>query len=328
VLATGGGESAIPGDPAVLRRAADDLEASAKLAETVLEEIGAARFLALSGWSAPSAEGFDAFTRQADSRARELIGAGRSAAPPLLEYAEALERAQRAYAAAEAEARAAEGHADRAEDGSRAQRRAREQAEDAAYAMGSAREAALAANERAAAEIGALGGTEAAASERPGPASARADQGFLDYLANDLGGDLKGAFGGDLGIGDPGSETYQAGEGFWSKPVPRLAMNVLGPAKFKLGGQAVVGGVRTIPRVADDVAKAAVGAAAATAAVLGGIVYAQRGKGNKSESGLKGLSEKELRDRVKDKSLPAEERQKAVREEKARSLRNKQKRGN
>jgi len=146
--------------------------------------------------------------------------------------------------------------------------------------MANAGQAALAANERAARAIEAIADSLPTAPAAPAPPAladaAREDEGFGDYLLNDLGGDLKGAFGNDLGIGDPRSKTYQEGQAFYSRPVPKLAVNLLGPTKFKLGGQAVLGGARAIPRVADDAAKAAVGAAAATAAALGGIVYAQR----------------------------------------------------
>ena len=139
--------------------------------------------------------------------------------------------------------------------------------------MGNAGQAALAANERAARAIEAIADSLPAAPAAPTPPApaggAREDDGFGDYLLNDLGGDLKGAFGNDLGIGDPRSKTYQEGQAFYSRPVPKLAVNLLGPSKFKWGGQAVLGGARAIPRVADDAAKAAVGAAAATAAALG-----------------------------------------------------------
>jgi len=111
---------------------------------------------------------------QAQSCARALLDAGRAAAPPLREYADALEAAQHAYAKAEAAAEDADRDASRAEDGSRAQREARADAGDAHRAMSSAREAALAANERAAAAIGALMGRVPAAPAAPVPPSGTA----------------------------------------------------------------------------------------------------------------------------------------------------------
>jgi len=111
-----GAKGAIAGDPAALRRAADDLEANADLNESIVEDIDRARASVLAGWSAPSAQGFDAFISQARSCAVALVEAGRAAAPPLREYADALEAAQQAYARADADARDAERDADRAEN--------------------------------------------------------------------------------------------------------------------------------------------------------------------------------------------------------------------
>ena len=167
-----GAKGAIAGDPAALRRAADDLEANADLNESIVEDIDRARASVLAGWSAPSAQGFDAFISQARSCAVALVEAGRAAAPPLREYADALEVAQQAYARADADARDAERDADRAEN-ARAQREARADSEDAHRAMGSAVDAALAANERASAAIGALVGSVPAAPAAPQPSLSR-----------------------------------------------------------------------------------------------------------------------------------------------------------
>ena len=167
-----GAKGAIPGDPAALRRAADDLEANADLNESIVEDIDRARASVLAGWSAPSAQGFDAFISQARSCAVALVEAGRAAAPPLREYADALEVAQQAYARADADARDAERDADRAEN-ARAQREARADSEDAHRGMGSAVDAALAANERASAAIGALVGSVPAAPAAPQPSLSR-----------------------------------------------------------------------------------------------------------------------------------------------------------
>jgi len=150
------GPEAIPGDPHVLREAADALERSERRATEASEILRSVRHSVLAAWSARSAQGFEDYSAEALRCAEALAAVGPAAAEPLRAYADELESAQRRYAAAEADAREAERDAERAEGGSRAEHSAREDAHDAHAAMGSAREQALAANEQCAREIRAL----------------------------------------------------------------------------------------------------------------------------------------------------------------------------
>ena len=159
MLDAGGGSSGISGDPGVLREAAGMLETNSTLGEDVPESIESGRSLALSGWSAPSAQGFTAFSSQARSAAAALVDVGAAAAAPLRTYADALEAAQCDFAQAKQDFESASERFGEAERGSRAEREAEGDLEQAETAMGNARQAALAANQRAAQEIGALTGT-------------------------------------------------------------------------------------------------------------------------------------------------------------------------
>jgi len=160
--------AAIPGDPDALRDAASLLETNAAQGESIATDVAGARALVLGGWSAPSAAGFEAFTTQAEACAQALVDVGRDAATPLRAYADVLERAQRAYARAQADAESADRRADAAEDGSRGQREARDDVDEAHRAMETARADALAANARAAAAIAALAGEVPTAPPAPG----------------------------------------------------------------------------------------------------------------------------------------------------------------
>lgn len=155
---------AIPGDPSALREAARMLETNSRLGEDVVDDIRSARSLALSGWSAPSAQAFEARTSEAQSAAVALIDTGAGAAPPLLAYAEALEAAQKSFAEASDDAASASEDASSAEQGSRAEREAEADVDRAERAMKAARQAALEANQRAAQQIAALAPGGAAAS--------------------------------------------------------------------------------------------------------------------------------------------------------------------
>jgi len=150
------GPGGIPGDPRALRDAADALEGSAALAEGALEDIRSAVATILAGWSAPSAEGFEALSAQQLSCAAGLIRARRGAARILRTYAEELEAAQRAFAGAREDAEAAGREFDAAESDSREEHRAESDLDDARGGMRAAAAAALAANEHAAREIRAL----------------------------------------------------------------------------------------------------------------------------------------------------------------------------
>jgi len=169
------GPEAIPGDPGVLREAADALERSERRATEASEILRSVRHGVLAAWSARSAQGFEGYSAEALRCAEDLAGIGPAAAKPLRTYADRLESAQRRYAEAEADAREAERDAERVEGGSRADARAahaREDAHDAQRAMGSAREQALAANEQCAREIRAL--RESIPPPAPGGAGAEA----------------------------------------------------------------------------------------------------------------------------------------------------------
>ena len=159
----------IPGDPAALRAAADALEQGARSAQDIPEQIRFACASALSGWDAPSAQGFAAYGSAAERCAEGLIAVGPAAVGPLRSYAAELEAAQHAFVGARREAGAAEGELDSAERGSPEEREADAALGDARRAMGAAREAALAANERAAREIEALIDSLPAAPAAPVP---------------------------------------------------------------------------------------------------------------------------------------------------------------
>lgn len=96
------GPGGIPGNPEVIRDAARGLESNADLGEEILDSIRSARATVLSGWSALSAEGFEAFVTAAQLCAASLVKAGHAAARVLHTYAEELEAAQHAFAHAEA----------------------------------------------------------------------------------------------------------------------------------------------------------------------------------------------------------------------------------
>jgi len=150
------GPGGIPGDPRALRDAADALEANAVLAESALDDVRSAVATILAGWSAPSAEGFEALAAEQLLCAAGLIRARRGAAKALRAYADELEAAQRAFASAREDAEDAGRELDRAEGDSREQRRAETDLDDARGGMRAAAGAALAANEHAAREIRAL----------------------------------------------------------------------------------------------------------------------------------------------------------------------------
>ena len=88
---------------------------------------------------------------------------------------------------------------------------------------------------------------------------ARQDNNLGDYLLNDLGGDLQGLVGGDLGIGDPNSETYQKGKAFYGSTeaqiaslfVPGLGVTKVGRAASFLGRGASNGGSRRLYRAVE-----------------------------------------------------------------------------
>ena len=115
----------------------------------------------------------------------------------------------------------------------------------------------------------------------PAP-SPREDRGFRDYLQNDLGGDLKGSIGTDLGIGDPHSQTYQEGKGFYSRPEVQV-----GTAFIPIGGAAIKGlkGLRAI-RAARATSGAAKPATSLIAGENGVVVSTSRARLEESLAGL------------------------------------------
>jgi len=160
----------IPGDPEVLRDAAEVLEEHSRRArEEVAGNVRLTERTVLADWSGLAAEGFEGYSTAALACADALVEIGPEAARALRVYADELEAAQRRYAAHAADARDAERDAERADE-SRAEHRAREDAQDAHRALGSACEEALEANERCARQIRALKGsvpTPPAAPEPP-----------------------------------------------------------------------------------------------------------------------------------------------------------------
>lgn len=163
----------IPGDPEVLRDAAEVLEEHSRRArEEVAGNVRLTERTVLADWSGLAAESYEGYSTAALACAESLVEIGLGAARALRIYADELEAAQRRYAAHAADARDAERDAERAEraDDPRGEHSAREDVRDAHGAMGSAREEALAANERCAQEIRALKGsvpTPPAAPEPP-----------------------------------------------------------------------------------------------------------------------------------------------------------------
>ncbi len=80
--------------------------------------------------------------------------------------------------------------------------------------------------------------------EATAPPKPREDKGFVDYLANDFGGDSKALIGTDFGVGDPNSETYQKGYKFYSQPAAQVGsffVPGLGVLKVGKGWNAVKG---------------------------------------------------------------------------------------
>jgi hypothetical protein len=112
--------------------------------------------MALAGWSAPSAEGFRAFSERAEACGGALIGAVLAIGEHVHTYADELKAIQEAFAAAKHDADRAGERADSAERGSHAERAADEDLDDAKRAMGSARMAALEASRRTAERIRAV----------------------------------------------------------------------------------------------------------------------------------------------------------------------------
>lgn len=94
----------IPGDPRVLRDAA---ATARRIADTTGEEassqVQAGRQVADGGWDGPAATAFDNAAHGARGRVDELVATAPRVAPPLLTYADALERLQAAFVQVQAE---------------------------------------------------------------------------------------------------------------------------------------------------------------------------------------------------------------------------------
>jgi len=156
------------------------LESNSSLNADVASDIRTAAMTVLSGWSAPSAAGFEAFATQASAAAEALLALGPRAAKPLLEYADLLEAAQKAFNRARARADSAERDLDSAES-SKDERRAESDLEDARADMSEAGQAALMANQAAAQAIEGLMGDIPPAPPAPG---APAGTGLLTGLGS------------------------------------------------------------------------------------------------------------------------------------------------
>lgn len=100
----------LPGDPEALRSAA---AATRRIAETTGEDasrqVGAARRSADAGWHGPAATAFGNAVDEARGRVDELVAAAHRIAPPLLAYADTLERLQAEFVRVQAEWRALNG---------------------------------------------------------------------------------------------------------------------------------------------------------------------------------------------------------------------------
>ena len=242
------GPGEIAGDPRAIRAIADALEQGSRDAEEIADLIRLAGSTALAGWDAPSAQGYEAFCAEALTCAHGLIDVGPAAAGPLRVYADELEAAQKAFAAATADAAAAERDLDSAERGSPAEEKADEALGDARGAMGNAGQAALAANERAARAIEAIADSVPAAPAAPvAPTPPEVDKPWYEDVGDVLGGGAEMAWDnaiGNFGIGTPLNPLLTIGEAFdpsfredffWGSVVdPLVGLASLGVTAVKL----------------------------------------------------------------------------------------------